>query len=281
MTAKKVALVIFSLLLVTVVAALLYVNYLGLIPRHDYDTEKPVIPDFEGPSVLIFSKTNGYIHREAIPAANTVLTKLAQDNNFQVYSTENAAIHNPEQLQTFDLVIWNNVSGDVLTETQREHFKTWIEQGGRWLGIHASGGDMQYDWSWYVDELIGAQFIGHTMHPQFEDATLNKADSKLDITQFLPSPWIVPQEEWYAFDRNPIDTGYEILIKVDESSYNTDPTPWLGFVATMEGMHPLVWRKNMKHGKMFYSAIGHQAHTYDLPEYQQLLSNAITWLTVK
>ena len=41
---------------------------------------------------------------------------------------------NPAQLATFKLVIWNNASGDVLNEAQRSAFKTWIEQGGSYLG---------------------------------------------------------------------------------------------------------------------------------------------------
>jgi hypothetical protein len=38
-------------------------------------------------------------------------------------------------------MIWNNSSGDVLTEDQRAAFKTWMENGGSYFGIHGSGGD--------------------------------------------------------------------------------------------------------------------------------------------
>ena len=33
--------------------------------------------------------------------------------------TENAAVMNADQLRRFKVVIWNNTSGDVLTEAQR------------------------------------------------------------------------------------------------------------------------------------------------------------------
>lgn len=281
MTFKKIMIGMIVVLLAAFIGVALYVNYWGLIPRHDYDLKAPTVPDFTKPAILIFSKTNGFIHHDAIPAANDALTKIAEAKGYQVFITSNGAVHTLEQLQKFDLVVWNNVSGDVLTTAQRAHFENWFQQGGRWLGLHATGGDMEYEWQWFVQEFLGSQFIGHSMHPQFTDAILNKVDSTLVITQSLPDPWIVKLEEWYAFDRNPQDAGYEILITADESSYNTDPEPWLNFIATMDGIHPLVWRKQMGSGRMFYSAIGHQTETYELDEYQTILSGAIDWLVAK
>jgi len=285
MTQKKVALGILVILLIAVMAVGLYVSYWGLIPRHDYDLTPPEFPglneaatDGAPPTVLIFNKTNGFIHHDAIPAANKALTQIAKSKGFQVFSTMNGAVHNFEQLRQFDLLIWNNVSGDVLTEDQRQAFKGWMKEGGRWLGIHASGGDLEYEWDWYVKEFLGAQFIGHTMHPQFTDASLNKVNLESAITRHLPETWIVPQEEWYAFDQNPADSGFQVLITADETTYNTAPTPWLNFVASMEGTHPLVWMKQVDTGRMLYTSIGHQAATYEIPEYKVLLGSAMDWL---
>ena len=48
---------------------------------------------------------------------------------------------NLQDLGKFKVVVWNNVSGDVLTEDQRAAFVSYLENGGGWVGIHASGGD--------------------------------------------------------------------------------------------------------------------------------------------
>jgi len=48
---------------------------------------------------------------------------------------------NAGQLAKFKLVIWNNTSGDPLTEAQRTAFKTWVENGGSYMGVHGAGGD--------------------------------------------------------------------------------------------------------------------------------------------
>ena len=250
---------------------------IGIIPRADYDTVAPVLPEFKKPAVLIFTKTNGFIHKDAIPVAQAVFSELVSAEGWEPYLTDNGAVHSPELLNRFDVIIWNNVSGDVLTEEQRSALKEWIENGGGWLGVHASGGDFSYQWDWYVDTLIGAQFVGHTMKPQFQDADVQTADKQLSITSHLPAAWNVKQEEWYAFDQNPRDKGYEILLTLDESSYKTMGASWLG-VDSMPGEHPIAWRHTLGQGRVLYSAIGHQPYTYQLAEYQTFLSKAMHWV---
>ncbi len=270
---KKAALSVAGILLLVAIGGYFYLKSVGIIPSVTYDTEPPQLPQFTRPAVLVLNKVNGFIHKDALPAADAALTAIAQQNGWDITITDNAASHNADDLQRFELVVWNNVSGDVLTESQRGDLRGWIEAGGGWLGIHGSGGDPEYDWRWYVETLVGAQFIGHTMNPQFQDAQLY---STHDASAYLPVPWSVAQEEWYAFDKSPAHSGSDILVAIDEGSYITKgQTFWGG--DSMEGEHPLVWRHAIGQGRAFYSAIGHQGATYQLPEYRQLLSDAMRW----
>lgn len=270
-------LVLLGLALAGALAVYLYLKSIGIIQREDFDTVPPTVTDFAKPAVLIFNKVNGFVHKDALPAADAMFTDLAAQNGWDVFITNNGAIHNPEDLARFKLVVWNNVSGDVLLEDQRAALRSWIEGGGGWLGVHASGGDFSYRWDWYVNTLVGAQFVGHTMDPQFQDADLYTADSGEELTNHLPNPWRVPQEEWYAFDRNPRDGGYEILLTIDEESYITVGEGMVGS-DSMAGEHPMAWRHNVGQGRALYSAIGHQAATYSIPEYREFLSSAMRWV---
>jgi len=273
---KYLALGLLAFILVGAAGAYFYLKSTGLIPREDYDEVAPAIPDFERPAILVLNKTNGFIHKDALPAADGMLSKIAQEQGWDIYITDNAASHNAQDLGKFAAVVWNNVSGDVLTEQQRADFRAWLEQGGGWVGFHGSGGDPFYKWDWHPQTLVGAQFVGHTMDPQFQDADVLVLAPKGDITAHLPSRWNIPQEEWYAFDSNPRDKGYEILMVMDESSYITKGTGIFGR-DSMEGEHPIAWRHEIGAGRAFYSAIGHQAETYNIPEYKQVISNAIAW----
>jgi len=93
----------------------------------------------------------------------------------------------------------------------------------------------------------------------------------------LPAVWPVAQEEWYAFDRNPRDTGATILLALDEASYGTGGG-WVFPEASMVGEHPIAWARTLGQGRMIYSGLGHTAQTYALPQYREFISRAINQL---
>jgi type 1 glutamine amidotransferase len=236
-----------------------------------YDSVPPQIPaTIKGPhTVLIFSKTNGYREEAAIQASNDALESIVKKRGWPGFVTENAAIMNANDLRRFKVVIWNNTSGDVLTEPQREAFKTWLENGGAFVGTHGAGGDPSYAWSWYPETLIGAQFTSHSSQ---QLGTIHIEDTRSPITKGLPAVWNrTVRDEWYAFKDNPrTRPGFHILATADETTYSAGRS-------TMGADHPMVWTHCVGKGPVFYSAIGHGAETYSEPHHLQLLENAIAW----
>lgn len=240
-----------------------------------YETEAPPVPaDLPRPAILVFSKTNGFRHEEAIPAANSLFARLAADNGWGIYQTENGAAFSPEILDRFDAVVFNNVSGDVFTPEQREAFKSFVEDGGGFVGFHGSGGDNEYAWRWYVDELIGAQFIGHPMDPQFQQATLRVEDKSHPATATLPDEW-TREEEWYSFAASPRAKGYSVLLALDEASYK--PEGLMGQDLAMGQDHPMAWWHCQGRGRAFFSALGHKPEYYTEANNVALLLGATRW----
>jgi len=240
-----------------------------------YETQAPALPaDIKRPAILVFSKTNGFRHEEAIPAANTLFTDLSTAQGWGYYQTENGATFSAEILSRFDAVIFNNVSGDVFTPEQRQALKAFIEQGGGFVGIHGAGGDMSYDWRWYVDHLIGAQFIGHPMDPQFQKAIVKIEDKTHPATLDLPESW-TRTDEWYSFEKSARKPGVNILATLDESTYS--PKGIFGQKLEMGKYHPIVWSHCTGKGRVLYTAMGHTASSYSEPEYRKLLSGATRW----
>ncbi len=247
-------------------------------PSDDKDTEAPTLPaELTAPAFLVFSKTNGFRHEEAIPAGIARLQALADENGWSVYVTENGAVHNEEQLARFDAVVWHNVSGDVLDAAQRDALVAYIEGGGGFVGLHGSGGDPSYEWTWYVEELIGAQFIGHIMGPQFQEAKVVVEDSSHAATQGLPASF-QHVEEWYSFDRSVREREeFTVLLSVDESSYSPRMKMlWMDDDLSM-GDHPVVWSRCIGEGRVLFSALGHQAAAYEKAEVVSLLEGALSW----
>jgi type 1 glutamine amidotransferase len=224
------------------------------------------------PSVLVFSKVNGYRDVDAVNAAAAALRQMAADRGWTVVFTENGASMNPADLAHFSVVVWNNVSGDVLTVSQRRAFRTYVEAGGGFAAFHGSGGDPRYDWDWYADTLIGARFIGHPRSPQFQAASVLVEDPTNWVTQGLPSQWTMT-EEWYSFKTSPRLSGARILAKLDESTYNATT----GDSDLRMGDHPIAWTRCVVNGRSFYSAIGHRPENYSEPHARLLLERGIAW----
>lgn len=64
--------------------------------RRVHETVAPAMPArFEHPAVLVFSKTNGFRHDEAIEASNPMFVALGKQNDWSVFVTENGAVHSP------------------------------------------------------------------------------------------------------------------------------------------------------------------------------------------
>jgi type 1 glutamine amidotransferase len=279
---KKVLIGVFLLLGALLASVGLIVGppvYRATVGFHRYESVPPALPDtLSKPALLIFSKTNGFRHN-SIEASNAALSGIAQRRGWSIFVTENAAVFNPDQLRRFNAMVWNSASGDVLTPDQRAAFKLYLEAGGGFLGIHGAGGDLKYDWRWYVETLIGAQFIGHPLDPQLQQATVRVEDNTHPATRGLGATWI-RTDEWYSFASSPRGRGYRVLASLDESSYQPlfkIPLPFTRPRDLHMGDHPIIWLHCVGNGRAFYSALGHEASAYAEPTHLQMLEGALDW----
>ncbi len=223
--------------------------------------------------ILLFSKTAGFRHAEAIPACRRSVKRIAKRRGWEVFATENAAVFNSEQLAHFNVIFGNNSSGDNWTKKQKQAFIEYIEGGGGFVGVHGVGGTRQRFWGWYNDVLLRALFIGHPMFPQFQQATVQVEDSSHPAMQHLPRQWR-RKDEWYSFEQSPRKLGVRVLARLDESSYDA-----VRFSRDLRmGDHPIIWSHCVaERGRVFYSALGHLREAYEDPLHEAMLEGAIEW----
>lgn len=241
--------------------------------RYDNDVPSFDLSD-DRPRILLFEKINGFRDGPSVDAAHDALLAMGEREGWQIVATQSGGAFNADTLAQFDAVIWNNISGDVLTLSQRDAMRDFIENGGGFVGVHGTAGDFVYYWDWYADTLIGARFAGHPRNPQFQDARVVVDDTSHPAAASLPSEWTM-HDEWYAFSSNPRDSGSWIVVTLDEDSYDAvgDPAADL----SMGDDHPIAWTRVIGKGRMFYSAIGHLPETYSDPNYVAMLEDAIAW----
>lgn len=269
--------VVVLLLLIAILAISLGPNvYRAAFPSRDYDTVPPTVPTaFPKPAVLVFSKTNGFRHDDAIKAANAMFGDLAESKGWSVFTTENGAVFTPEVLSRFQAVVWNNASGAPLDAKQRAALRAWIEQGGGFVAIHASGDNSNESWPWYSDNLIGARFILHTIWPHAPRATIHVEATDHPVMAGLPAVW-QRSDEWYSFYRSVRGVkGFRVLATLDESTYKRGG-PLSGNLA-MGNDHPIIWSNCLAKGRVLYSALGHFGETFAEPHVRTLMGNAVSW----
>lgn len=197
--------------------------------------------------ILIFSKTEGWRH-DSIEAGHEAITNLAAENNMSVTSTEDASYFTLENLQKYDAVVFLNTTETIFDENQREAFKSYIQSGGGFVGIH-SASDTEYDWPWY-NGLVGAYFESHPNNPNVREASLIVHNRDHSSTHMLPETW-ERADEWYNFQD--MSEDIDVLISLDTDSYEGSNHP---------GKHPVAWFHEYDGGRSFYSALGHTIESY-------------------
>lgn len=250
-----------------------------------YDSVAPPLnPQLASPSILAFSKTREWRHEEGIAGANLFLVQAGAELGYGVMTTQNGAIFTPENLSKFDIVVFNNFTGDALSPRQEAAFEAWLEAGGGWLGIHGSGDSSHKDWPWYSETLLGSTFTAHPAGPQFQTARLQSLAPAHPVLNDLPETW-EHNEEWYSFDAPAQNFGLTPILGVDENTYSPKNLEYgdyqdLRMDAEGEGpiAHPVVWSRCVGAGRAVYSTLGHQASAYQNENNIMLLKNSLRWV---
>ena len=253
--------------------------YRALRPSEAYDTQPPALPDDLGdPAILVFTKTNGYRHREAIDAGLALFREIAARRGWLLFHTENGAAHNPATLARFRAAVWHNASGAPVNAEQRAALKNWIENGGGFVGVHAATDDSHSGWPWYQQQLVGARFIGHTLGPQFQEAVIRVERAEHRAMRHLGAAW-THSEEWYSYDRSVRgQPGARVLAAVDETTYSPRLKLFWNDRDLSMGDHPVIWTRAVGRGRAFFSALGHSAEAYRRGgPYPGVLEGAIEW----
>jgi len=218
------------------------------------------------PRVLVFSKTTGFRHA-SIPNGIAAITKLGQENGFDVDTTENAAMFTEDTLKNYSAVIFLSTTGNVLDYRQRAALERFVQAGGGYVGVHAAA-DTEYDWGWY-GRLVGGYFYDHPgIHdtfPNVQPGTFQVVDQTFGATKDLPKEW-KRTDEFYSFKK--MDSSVHVLIKLDENSYKG---------GHRMGEHPMSWYHDYDGGRSFYTNLGHTPESYTEPEYLKHLLGGIQY----
>ncbi len=219
-------------------------------------------PELKPAQILVYTKTMGYRHKSIEKGVET-LRALGKKNNFEITQTEDSLQFNLKNLKKYQLVVFLSTTLDVLGTPGQEALKSYIEQGGSFMGIHAAA-DTEYEWPWY-GKLVGAYFESHPNNPNVRQAKMDVVDKMHPSTEHLEDEW-TRSDEWYNYKN--INPNLKVLILLDETSYEG---------GTNDDFHPIAWYHEFDGGKAFYTGGGHTEESFDEPAFQQHLLGGINY----
>ena len=103
--------------------------------------------------------------------------------------------------------------------------------------------------------------------------TIEVADAADPLVAFLGNSLQLNDEIYQISDFD--YRGSRVLLRLDQSSVDLSKT---GVHQRFYGW-PLAWKRIFGEGRVFYSALGHEASVWQDPRYQRILTNAILWST--
>ncbi|GGT14669.1 glycosyl hydrolase [Streptomyces tanashiensis] len=223
-------------------------------------------PDFK---VLVFTETAAGAYRHgSIDAAVEMFKQLGTDNNFQVDQSADSAIFASSNLNSYQAIVMLQTSGMVWdTDAQRQGMQNFVRSGRGVVAVHnAVDMNIESQFPWWDQTVMGGAHM--TQHSAILPGTAKVADQAHPSTKGLPSRW--PRtEEWYNFDKN-ARGDVHVLVTADETTYDAGPNK-------MGADHPISWCRSAEGGKVWATAMGHQASAYSEPLFKQHLLGGLKW----
>ena len=219
-------------------------------------------------TVLVYSLTKGFRHKDAIEKGNPILKRIAGELGYRCVESEDPAIFAPDKVGQWDLIIFNNCTGRLnpLEKSQRDAMMARIKAGAGFMGFHAAT-DCNYNWPEYA-EMINGLFSGHpwnqVVHSRIEDP-----DHPL-MKPFGGKPFVM-KDEIYQFTRVYKRSNARILMSIDTRS--VDYTRG----GRKDRDYAICWIRLWEKGRVYYNAHGHYGHVFENATFQQHVKLSMQW----
>lgn len=248
---------------------LLLINFPSLraqVPE-GYPANYASAPRFK--ALVYYTKNAEEAHYQFSLKAVEFFKRLNYGDGFILDITTDLSGYSYEKLKDYSIIVMLN--GSPSTPEERSAFEKYMENGGGWMGFHASGyNDKNTGWPWFVDFLGGGVFYCNNWPPQ---PVLVETDTNVHpVTRNLPASFIAPTSEWYQWDPSPRkNKDVEILLSISPKNYPLGIKDVVNF-----GDFPIVWT-NKKY-RMIYLNMGHGDDGFDDSTQRLLFVNAFRWV---
>lgn len=215
--------------------------------------------------VLYLTQTLGF-HHQITEESETILKQLGEKAGFEVTVTKDSVPINAANLKNFDAVVFYTTGELPFSDAQKAALLSFVKSGKGFVGIH-NATDTCYKWAEY-GELIGAYFDGH---PWTQEVNIKVEDTQHPSTRHLGQSFRIWDEiyQYKDWSREKV----HVLLSLDNTSVDLTKQG----VKRADKDFAIAWTKDYGKGRVFFTGLGHDEHTWRDPRYQQHLTNGILW----
>jgi len=189
-----------------------------------------------------------------------VVNGMLVGNGFDVTVHKGTDILATADLPSFDLIV-PMVTMSAIEKPELQALTKAISEGTGLAGFHGTMGDSFRNETEY-QFMVGGQWVSHPG---------NIIDYRVDVTR--------PDD--------PVMQGVQSFAYRSEQYYmHVDPSNEVLATTTFSGEHldfikgvvmPVVWKKHYGKGRVFYSALGHTADEFAVPEMRTMFERGALW----
>lgn len=171
-----------------------------------------------------------------------------------------AALDDADEVKSYDVItpIWTM---GTIGKEQGQNLVDAVRAGTGLAGFHGGAGDSfrgHIDYQW----MVGGQFLAHP--DGIKDYTVHIVDRADPIVAGIDD-FAYRSEQYYMM----VDPMNHVLAT---TTFESTTAPWVNGTVM-----PTIWRKYHGAGRVFYSALGHQAHEFDVPQMREIFLRGAAW----
>jgi hypothetical protein len=233
-------------------------------------------------AVLAWADTrNGIAQHDSVSHALAVIERLGYESgSYDTYIRTDSNIISKHPLMTdgkpasggpslanVDAIFFLGHREIQLDAQQKADLLSFVKEDGKGFVAGHTATTAFESWPEF-GEMLGARYDGHPWNTAY-GSVINE-DPAFPATKHFP-PVFNFTDEFYqvkAFSRDNI----RVVLRLDVSKMPSNPE-----VHRTDGDFPLAWAKTYGKGRVFYSAFGHAAGTWDNPDVYRMYFEALKW----
>jgi type 1 glutamine amidotransferase len=232
--------------------------------------------------VLAWADTrNGIAQHDSVSHALSVIERIGYESGaYDTYIRTDSAIISKHPLMTtgepasggpsldsVDAIFFLGHRDIPIDAQQKADLLSFIRDDGKGFVAAHTATTAFLDWPEF-GEMLGGRYDNHPWGTT--TAPIINADPNFPATKHLPALFTFTDEFYQTKEFSPEKS--HVVLRLDTSKLPPNPE-----FRKKDGDFPLAWAKNYGKGRVFYSALGHDAKTWDNPDVYHMYYEALKW----